>query len=39
MVQQHYGHLSPDYIADAIRQHAPSFGFDTGNVVPARRTA
>jgi len=26
MVEKHYGHLAPSYIADAIRQHAPRFG-------------
>jgi integrase len=26
MVEQHYGHLAPSHIADAIRQHLPSFG-------------
>jgi integrase len=27
MVEQHYGHLAPSYIADAIRAGAPKFGF------------
>jgi integrase len=27
MVEQHYGHLAPSYIADAIRAGAPRFGF------------
>jgi integrase len=27
MVEKHYGHLAPSYIADAIRAHAPKFGF------------
>jgi integrase len=27
MVEKHYGHLAPSYIADAIRQHAPAFGY------------
>jgi integrase len=26
MVEQHYGHLAPSYIADAIRAGAPRFG-------------
>jgi integrase len=26
MVEQHYGHLAPSYIADAIRANAPRFG-------------
>jgi integrase len=27
MVEKHYGHLAPSYIADAIRAGAPRFGF------------
>ena len=27
MVEQHYGHLAPSYVADAIRAGAPRFGF------------
>jgi integrase len=27
MVERHYGHLAPSFIADAIRKHAPRFGF------------
>jgi integrase len=27
MVQQHYGHMSQDHVADAIRASAPRFGF------------
>jgi integrase len=26
MVEKHYGHLAPSYVADAIRAHAPRFG-------------
>jgi len=26
MVEMHYGHLAPSYIAEAIRKHAPRFG-------------
>jgi hypothetical protein len=26
MVEKHYGHVSPSYIADAIRAGAPRFG-------------
>jgi integrase len=26
MVEKHYGHLAPSYIADAIRAGAPRFG-------------
>jgi integrase len=32
MVEKHYGHLAPSYIADAIRQHAPRFGKVETNV-------
>ena len=32
MVEKHYGHLPPSYVADAIRQHAPRFGKVTSNV-------
>ncbi len=28
MVERHYGHLAPSYVADAIRQGAPVFQFD-----------
>ena len=27
MVERHYGHLAPSYVADAIREGAPRFGF------------
>jgi integrase len=27
MVEQHYGHLPKDYVTEAIRRHAPKFGF------------
>jgi integrase len=26
MVEKHYGHLAPSYVADAIRAAAPRFG-------------
>jgi integrase len=32
MVEKHYGHLSANYIAEAIRAGAPRFGFKPGNV-------
>ena len=32
MVEHHYGHLAPSFIADAIRKHAPRFGTKAGNV-------
>jgi hypothetical protein len=37
MVEKHYGHLAPSFIADAIRAGAPRFGagVDT-KVVPIR---
>lgn len=34
MVEKHYGHLAPSYVADAIRAGAPRFGAGAGNVVP-----
>jgi integrase len=36
MVEKHYGHLAPSYIADAIRQHAPRFGKVSSNVKALR---
>jgi hypothetical protein len=36
MVEKHYGHLSPSYIADEIRRAAPRFGIAAGNVAPLR---
>jgi integrase len=35
MVEKHYGHLAPDFIADAVRRHAPKFGFKLSNKVAA----
>lgn len=32
MVEKHYGHLAPSYIADAIRSGAPRFGLVSSNV-------
>jgi integrase len=32
MVERHYSHLAPSYIADEIRKAAPRFGFKPGNV-------
>lgn len=32
MVEKHYGHLAPSYIADAIRAGAPRFGLASSNV-------
>jgi integrase len=33
MVEKHYGHLSPSFVADAIRAGAPRFGIATGSKV------
>jgi integrase len=33
MVERHYGHLAPSYIADAIRAAAPKFGIKPGRKV------
>ncbi len=35
MVEKHYGHLAPSYIADAIRAAAPRFGFKPDRRVSA----
>jgi integrase len=38
MVEKHYGHLAPSYVADAIRAGAPKFGFKRDKrVVPLTR--
>jgi integrase len=37
MVEKHYGHLAPSYIADAIRAGAPTFGITGTNAVTAIR--
>jgi integrase len=36
MVEKHYGHLAPSYVADAIRAGAPRFGTADDTVVPLR---
>jgi integrase len=36
MVERHYGHLAPSYIADAIRAGAPRFGLEGSNVRAVR---
>jgi integrase len=37
MVELHYGHLAPSYVADAVRKHAPRFGkLEPSNVRPMR---
>jgi len=33
MVEAHYGHLAPSYIADEIRRSAPKFGFKPGRKI------
>jgi integrase len=35
MVEKHYGHLAPSYVADAIRKGAPRFGFKADRKVAA----
>ena len=35
MVEAHYGHLAPNYVADAVRQHAPQFGIKSDRKVAA----
>jgi integrase len=39
MVERHYGHLAPSFIADAIRAGAPKFGFETDPTVTPLRGA
>jgi len=36
MVEAHYGHLAPSYVAEEIRKHAPRFGGVTSNVKAIR---
>ena len=36
MVEKHYGHLAPSYVAEAVRKHAPVFGVAASNVVAIR---
>jgi integrase len=36
MVEKHYGHLAPSYVADAVRKHAPTFGVEASNVAAIR---
>jgi integrase len=35
MVEKHYGHLAPSYIADTIRAHAPKYGVKLSDKVVA----
>ncbi|ACA21158.1 integrase family protein [Methylobacterium sp. 4-46] len=40
MVEKHYGHLAPSYVAEAIRAGAPRFGeVEAGNVAPLHMTS
>jgi integrase len=32
MVEKHYGHLAPNYVADEVRRSAPKFGLKPSNV-------
>jgi integrase len=36
MVEKHYGHLSPSFVAEAVRKSAPRFGIALSNVVALR---
>ena len=36
MVEAHYGHLAPSYMAEAVRKHAPKFGIRPGKITPLR---
>jgi integrase len=33
MVEKHYGHLAPSFVADAIRAGAPRFGFSPDKII------
>src|SRR5262245_29097952 len=35
MVELHYGHLAPNFITNAVREHAPRFGFEPDETVVA----
>jgi integrase len=37
MCELHYAHLSPSYLADTIRKHAPAFGYESSSNVTAIR--
>ena len=36
MVEAHYGHLAPSYMAEAVRKHAPKFGIRPSKITPLR---
>jgi integrase len=35
-VERHYGHLAPSYVVEAVRAHAPKFGFKPGKLAVLR---
>jgi hypothetical protein len=35
MVEKHYGHLAPSFVAEAIRAGAPKFGFKPDRKIAA----
>ena len=37
MVEKHYGHLAPSFVADAVRKSAPKFGFKPEKKIVALR--
>ena len=37
MVEKHYGHLAPSYVADAVRKSAPRFGFKSDQGIATLR--
>lgn len=37
MVEKHYGHLAPSYVADAVRSSAPRFGFKIDKKIASLR--
>jgi integrase len=37
MVEKHYGHLAPSYVAAAVRKSAPRFGFKTDRKIASLR--
>jgi integrase len=39
MVEKHYGHLAPSFVADAVRKHAPRFGMKPRTNVQVMRRA
>ena len=36
MVEKHYGHLAPSYVAEAVRKHAPTFSVAPSNMAAIR---